>query len=130
MPLRSARRKISSGSSVPSMCRCSSAFGMERSSAGRRERGMASKSIGGMACLQAFDAPTLARPGRWAGSVSVDRTAVPDAQHENHEPRILDAGDDAVVADPVLPEAAQRVAARRLANGARIAQPDKALAQE
>src|SRR5574337_177601 len=44
MRLRSASAKISSGSSEPSMWMCSSALGAVRSSAGRRSRGMASKS--------------------------------------------------------------------------------------
>src|SRR5215207_3070896 len=41
MPLRCANAKISSGSSEPSMCMCSSALGMARSSAGRRSAAMA-----------------------------------------------------------------------------------------
>ena len=52
--------------------------------------------------------------------LTVNFTPVADANHQNANQLIFDAGNDAVIADAILPEVTKFGALQRFANAARI----------
>ena len=53
-------------------------------------------------------------------ALTVNFTPIADANHQNANQLVFDAGNDSVIADAVLPEVAKFGALQRLANAARV----------
>jgi hypothetical protein len=51
---------------------------------------------------------------------AVHLSPMADTNYENSEQAVFDAGDDSIIADPVLPELPEALASQRLARRARI----------